>query len=1374
MINTPIDNPFLWRLSKPEPKLLHHNDYHGEKNISPEYISYKENMLMMSGDVETHPGPLSIKKITKFTHSLIITLLLIIIISNKVRTSKESLHNLESPSLQQQAISTMSQLHTSQFKRNNQTFQLKKNKRLPPSNKSASTYITGLLLLILAGDVCPNPGPTKESHPLLDNISDNEMNLSVTCESCQQRNSIQSSQHPGKSFEWICENPFCKPNHYQRKSPQKQETTNRYQILTDNEPEERKSKKRGTKKIKCNTEDKGKIKENKYYLNQLPRIRKGEYETRAQREEKRRTKEKKKLRKNSQKSQRSNETESETNENKYYFHQLPKVSKEAYKGKDYCGICWTTIKKRKLNIKCWECKNSVHRKCSDINKKLLDEFRSNKKLKWFCKSCRQPENNNFARANVTILKPEEAPATLMEMKEEKASKDYLVIHMNCRSINHKEDEIKMVLDELKPDILCLTETWMDTSNPKQTFESQGYKVLRKDRTEGFKQLYGKSNGGGVAIIHRRNQKIKIKDIAGENEEVLWIQVQTSNPFMLGLIYRASYTSLLKEEQGQTSLGRMLEKASLITNNVITIGDFNCDTSAIKKTDETKRLEDVHEVHNLHQQITAPTRITDDKKSTIDHIWSNPLNNLIKTTGTMIGISDHLGVYMKLNTKREEQKPNTIKFRNYKNYDAKSFKEDIKEQLSESEVHNKIKEGKLNEALEELSSILINGADKHAPIKEIKQTKEKPYVPWMTSEIKKEREAKNILIKMNYLQPRQSDKQEIKRLKNQLNHAKRKNKRAYYKKKLAEYKGDSKNTWKVFKELLNKQEIKETIEPDIMNKEKANRFNHYFATIGTEIKNKLGITDTHVEYKEGFSFTVVSEETVGKLIDKIRIGVATGADGISARILKDSKEVILPTLTLLVNLSFKTNIFPESLKTANIKCLHKKDSTEEPSNYRPISILPVLSKVFEREAVNQIVHYLESNNLISKNQHAYRKGHSTITSLFEVTNYIYREIDQGQTVGMASLDLSKAFDSISHTHLLQKLTNIGLGQNVVEWMKSYLTNRTQRIKFSSVFSETETVTSGVPQGSILGPILFIIFTNDLITAFNNEIHVVSYADDTQLLVTGKTLNEIKKKIESTIKIAQKWYEKNSLMSNPAKTEIILFKSKQGKKEDISIKVEENDKEVELKPSEVVKVLGVHLDEHLSFSKQVKHIQGKATAATKNLFRIRELLPIKHKKMLYDSLIASNFNYADIIWGGCTKNKDELQVTQNFAMRTILGTDRRSSAKEALEKLRYLNLEGKRQVHEGVFVHKAINGNQPEEICNKYMEQMSRRNTRSATRMVLNNPKHKTALYERSPLYRTIQSWNSIPTDIKTTPAPGFKTVLQRRKIGDLYGGTEAAL
>ena len=170
----------------------------------------------------------------------------------------------------------------------------------------------------------------------------------------------------------------------------------------------------------------------------------------------------------------------------------------------------------------------------------------------------------------------------------------------------------------------------------------------------------------------------------------------------------------------------------------------------------------------------------------------------------------------------------------------------------------------------------------------------------------------------------------------------------------------------------------------MSKEKADRFNNYFATIGTLIQKKLGIKDTEVTFKQGFNFNEISELTVGKLIDRIRIGVATGSDGISAKIVKDCKDVILPVMTDIVNLSLRTSTFPESMKIATIKCLHKKFSTEEPSNYRPLSILPILSKIFERAAVDQIVQFLETNNLISHNQHAYRKGHSTITSLADVT------------------------------------------------------------------------------------------------------------------------------------------------------------------------------------------------------------------------------------------------------------------------------------------------------------------------------------------------------------------------------------------------------
>ena len=1107
-------------------------------------------------------------------------------------------------------------------------------------------------------------------------------------------------------------------------------------------------------------------------------------ETKVDNEEKKAKKKKTRKKENSQISQETEsyikkkpsitipEKGSQIKEKKSYLSQLTNVTKESFQGKDYCGTCWTTIRKCKVKITCWKCKNRIHKKCSDINKEAYEKFKTKINVKWYCKSCRQSEDCNYVKANVAQLKPEEAPATLKEIKENKTNEDYLVLHMNCRSINYKEEEIKTILEELKPDILCLTETWMDESNPKQTLETHDYKVLRKDRTEGFKQLYGKSNGGGVAIIHKRNQKIKVKNLADHDDEVLWIQVETSNPFMLGLIYRASYTNMIKEEQGQTSLGKMLEKASLITRNIITIGDLNCDTAAAKKTEETKQLEDIHEVHKLYQQITTPTRITEDTKTTIDHIWTNPESKLVKASGTMVGISDHLAIYAKLDMKRAEQKRNTIKFRSYKNYDPERLEEDIKEGLSTSDIQSKINEGKLNEAVEEFSTVLARGLDKHAPMKEIKQTKAKPYIPWMSTEVKDIREAKNNLIKMSYIQPKQEDKKEIKRLKNKLNQTKRKHKRAYYKKKLAEYKGDSKNTWKVFKEMLNKQEIRETIEPDLMDQEKANRFNKYFATIGTVIQNKLGITDTDVTFNQGFTFSEVNEETVGKLIDKIRIGVATGADGISARILKDSKEAILPIMTALVNLSFKTSTFPESMKAATIKCLHKKNSTEEPSNYRPLSILPILSKIFERAAVDQIVQFLEANNLISHNQHAYRKGHSTVTSLTEVTNFIYKEIDKGNIVGMASLDLSKAFDSISHTHLLQKLTEIGLGPSTVKWTESYLSNRTQKTKFSSVTSSTETVTSGVPQGSILGPALFIIFSNDLITAFNKQTHVVSYADDTQLIVTGKTPEEVKEKLERTIETAQNWYKNNSLMSNPSKTEIIVFRTKKAKKHNIKIMVTEEGKQVELKPTECIKVLGVHIDEHLGFDKHIKHVKGKATAATKNLYRIRELLPVKYKMVLYDALIASHFNYADVIWGGCTeRNKAKLQTTQNFAMRTILGTERRQSSREALEKLRYLNLEKKRQVHEAVFAQKAINGSQPKEICKKYTACKSKSNTRSETKQILNYPKHRTAMYERSPLYRTITTWNKLPREVKETPTPNFKTNVQKFMINSCYGVKE---
>ena len=336
----------------------------------------------------------------------------------------------------------------------------------------------------------------------------------------------------------------------------------------------------------------------------------------------------------------------------------------------------------------------------------------------------------------------------------------------------------------------------------------------------------------------------------------------------------------------------------------------------------------------------------------------------------------------------------------------------------------------------------------------------------------------------------------------------------------------KKSWKIIKAALGKIQDKECVEPSNVTKEKANEFNKFFATIGLEIQKNLKTQNhkTNFENLQGFNFKQENNETVKKLIDKLRPDVAVGYDNINAKLTKDSKEVISPWLTKIINTAYKTCIFPDNMKITNIKPIYKENNKERISNYRPISILPVISKIFERACTDQLVKYLEENDLISRSQHAYRKGHSTLTCLVEIVNQLYESIDKGHHTAIAKLDLSKAFDSISHTLLLHKLANLGLSEKSLNYIKSYLTNRKQRTKFKNCLSDEEIIKSGIPQGSILGPILFVCFTNDLPEEFNEKCKVVCYADDTQLIVETPNPKQLKNKIETVMKTAKNGTQK----------------------------------------------------------------------------------------------------------------------------------------------------------------------------------------------------------------------------------------------------------
>ena len=454
----------------------------------------------------------------------------------------------------------------------------------------------------------------------------------------------------------------------------------------------------------------------------------------------------------------------------------------------------------------------------------------------------------------------------------------------------------------------------------------------------------------------------------------------------------------------------------------------------------------------------------------------------------------------------------------------------------------------------------------------------------------------------------------------------------------------------------------------------------------------------------------------------------------------------------------------------MKHIHKKGDNNKPEQYRPISILPTISKVFERSAVDQLMNYLVKNRLLNKFQHAYQKNHSTVTCLFELIETIKSYIDQNYMVAMAAMDLSKAFDSLAHNLILEKLDKVGMNATATNWIESYLTNRKQSVRLNKTLSNQQPVESGVPQGSILGPLLFIITTNDISDALK-QYDISIYADDMQILVKGTEMKTMQTELETAIKQANQYYNKNSLLCNPTKTEVIIFGTEKQlkKKKMLQIQVEgENEKgenEIKtLKGEKHMKILGIYLDQNLNWNKQTSFTKQKATNSIRMLHRINYCLPRKQQRILYNSLVVPHFSYGDIIWSNLSQtNSRKLQLAQNFAAKSMLGAKKHSSSTEALKKLELIPLYQKRQIHLAVHVKKSLEGHTSDNIKNLYQSQVNNNITRAGTRGDLTYPKHKLEQYSKGPFYSSIKTWNSLPPNLRDNNLNNFKTELQKHFV-----------
>jgi hypothetical protein len=331
------------------------------------------------------------------------------------------------------------------------------------------------------------------------------------------------------------------------------------------------------------------------------------------------------------------------------------------------------------------------------------------------------------------------------------------------------------------------------------------------------------------------------------------------------------------------------------------------------------------------------------------------------------------------------------------------------------------------------------------------------------------------------------------------------KSTYYENCFYKFKNDIKQTWSVIKDIMSKtRKTKELPKYFMLDtvcltdaKTIADGFNNFFTNIGPELANKITPPQdkSYQTYLSDiidcqFKFQLVTSETVGKAIDNLKSKTSTGTDGLSNKLIKSIKQEILEPITTIVNQTFSTGIFPDRLKLAKVVPVYKKDNENIFNNYRPISLLPSLSKIFERLMHNQLHEYFTTNNLYLNSQYGFRSMHSTELATLELIDRNICNMDKNDTPINIYLDLSKAFDTIDHEILIQKLKHYGITGNSAQLLESYLTNRKQYVQFNNINSDFLTIKTGVPQGSILGPLLFLVYINDIAHA-SSHFHTIVY-------------------------------------------------------------------------------------------------------------------------------------------------------------------------------------------------------------------------------------------------------------------------------------------
>ena len=930
-----------------------------------------------------------------------------------------------------------------------------------------------------------------------------------------------------------------------------------------------------------------------------------------------------------------------------------------------------------------------------------------------------------------------------------------IFHNNARSImkEGRLDEYNILFKSIDNpfNIMIFTETWL-TENNKHLCNFEGYTPLHLLRPID-RHFDLKTKGGGVSIFIKNNIDFKYREdlcLSTPTTECIFIELMHENKkYLIGGVYRVPNTNV---KEFCDSINRLIEPHR--SHEIVLLGDFNI--CLLQDNCHKQELQNIMQTNSLFPTILTPTRIASvlrdgqlvTTQTLIDNIYLNTQNNF-KSGSLEVTISDHFPVFTilsdcKIPATNEET---IIYYRLINDITLRKFRYAL---ANSAELNDLFSNYTIETIFSQFLTIFTKLYEHYFPIKQLKLTRKGIYKPWINLTLISRMKIKDNLFKLS--KRNLIDRKTYNDFRNLLNTQIKNAKREYYTNKFNENEGNIKETWKTINNAIKSKQKSNNkiklIENNIAveSKDVSNSFINYFTGIANKLTSQLA-TPTHnaTSYLKNrinntFFMNPIKKEETSKAVTKLKYN-GKGSKTVSTLVLKDNNDRISDILTHILNICVTGGYFPNELKTGCITPIYKSGPKSDIKNYRPVCSLSPFSKIFERIIYNRMIEFIDQNNILSANQFGFRKGFSTESAIIQFINNVHNGLNKRNHTVAIFMDLSKAFDVLDHNILYKKLEHYGFRGKFLDLLVSFISNRNYFVSANGFISDTKTVNIGVPQGSTLGPLLFLLYVNDMSNS-SEIINFTQFADDTTLTHSGPNLKVLTNELEKELSNVLDWLLANKLIINLSKTHSMLFTNK---RVDRKITIRANNSNLEQKTE--CKFLGVIVDDRLTWKSHINHISSKISKSLAILRLLKYTFPKQILKTLYMSLIQPYFNYCNIIWGAADKTTIEpLFILQKKAIRLVNRVHYLEHTNPLFQSMKILTIYQQYDLNCILFIYKCLNSNLYLSYKNKMIRnsQYHSYNTRNNSNFRL--PGCRLKNIRQSFFYKGIDLWNRLNSNL----------------------------